>query len=537
MADYLAPFQMPTFSDDEFLEKKRGYVRENGYSITIPKFRDVVHLGMHKPMTTPEKILWYSGKRHEIGKSRQIELYYQKERSRERYQKMMASPIPNVVSSITSVLTAIDDAQDAIISLAAVGRIACFFLPRLITSVLAWPIGLLWFIATIMGLLMAPSACAMNPMACKRYLRKKLAGRSKTLKGKSRTAGKRVKAAARHEAARLKAGIKGYATSGSFMPSFSEGIQMLQVTDSIFGVGLSIGPIFGAAYDLASGGVRWAMGQDVSFKNAPSDVEVYRKASDQYNNYARWKRPKTKMTKPEFLTWKAGKVASGTWGVKSLQHDAIHQARRLHEHNYGVRKHTDWTEETLLYTNAEIACQGNQITLDHWDPVLNIEGAEHIEIEAYNEPNPLIEEMLREEGVDPASVVGWPSLGKRWATYEELQTSIAPIAADNIKHFSENCPDERLKDIAEKSATASGLMAISSMIGPEWLEIQYHAAFDIAETLLDNAYSFPPYATNEQVHEFALWTQAHEDAETRPNLRDILGYAKNTLGFEFMTKP
>jgi len=537
MADYTAPFHMPEFADDKFLEKKAAYVKEHGYSITIPKFRDIVHLGMHRPMTAQEKILMYSGRRHEIGKSRQIELNYQKERSRELYQKMMASPIPNVVSSITSILTAMDDTQDAIISLAAIGRIACFFLPRFISSVLAWPIGLLWLIATIMSLLMGPSMCALNPMACKRYMRMKLAMRANTLKGKSRTLGKRAKAAAKYEAARLKAGVKGYATSGSFMPSFAEGIQMLQVTDSIWGVGISIGPIFGCAYDLMSGGVRWAQGEKVSFKNSPSDIEVYRKAADTYNNYARWTRPKKKFTRSEFLAWKEKKIASGTWGVKSLQHNAIHQARRLHEHNYGVNRHTDFVEETLLYTSAEIATQGNQITLDHWDPVLNIEGAEHIEIEAYNEPNPLIEEMLREEGVDPDKHIAWPSLGKRWATYEELQTSIEPIATENIRYFSENCQDENLKNISEKSATACGLMAIASMIGPEWIDIQYHAAICIAETLLDKGYLFPVGIKGQQLIDFAFWMQAHEEAGTRPNLQDILGYAKNSLGFEFVTSP
>jgi hypothetical protein len=537
MADYLAPFHMPDFSDQDFLDKKASYVRDHGYSITIPRFSDIVHLGMHRPMSSQEKILWYSGRRSEIGASRQIELEYQKERSRERYQKMMSSPIPNVVSSMTSVLTAIDDAQDAIISLAAIGRIACFFLPRVIGSFLAWPVGLLWLIATIMGLLIAPSACLLNPMACKRYMRLKMAGRADTLKGKSRTVGKRAKNIAKYQKARMAAGLKGFAFSGSFYPSFSEGIQMLQVTDSIFGYGLSIGPIFGAAYDLISGGIRWAIGQDVSFRNAPSDVEVYRKASDKYHNYARWKRPKTKMTRQEFLTWKAKKIKSGTWGIKSLQHDSIHQARRLHEHNYGINRHTDWVFETLLYVSAEVAGQGNQVCLNHWDPVLNIDGKEHIEIEAYSEPNPLVEEMLMEEGVDPDSLIAWPSLGKRWASYDELQTSIAPIAAGNIKNLTENCPDVNLRAIAEMSATSLGLQAIATMIGEEWIEINHHACMDIAETLLDNNYFFPNTLVDWQIVDFALWTQAHEDAGTRPTLQEILAYAKNSLSFEFVTKP
>lgn len=558
MADYLAPFQMPKFTDAEFLEKKAEYVKKHGYSITIPKFRDIVHMGMHRPMTAQEKILWYSGQRNKISKARQIELNYQKERSRERYHKYMASPIPNVISNITSVLTAVDDAQDAIISLAAIGRLACFVLPKVIVKFLAWPIGLLWLIATIMGLLIAPSACALNPMACKRYMRLKLAMRAHSLKAKvggrkkpwhlmtatekaewkasKRTLTARAKAVAKYQKARLNAGLKGFATSGKFMPSFSEAIQMAQVTDSIWGVGISIGPIFGCAYDLMSGGVRWAMGQKVAFKNAPDDVEVYRKAADLTNNYARWKRPKTKMTRAEFLSWKESKVAAGTWGVQSKQDEAVLQATRLHQIGYGIKRRTNWVEETLFYGNAEYAAQGMQNVLNHWDPVLEIEGAEHIEIEGYNNPNPLIEEMLREEGVNPGERIGWPSLGKRWATYEEIQTSIAPIAADNIRYFSENCPDERLQAIAEMSATSCGLEAIATMVGPEWMEIQHHACIDIAEMLLDKGYSFPLTATEKQIIDFAEWTQAHEDNNSRPDLREVLGYAKNSLGFEFVTK-
>jgi len=348
--------------------------------------------------------------------------------------------------------------------------------------------------------------------------------------------GKRIKAAAKYEKARLSAGLKGYATSGKFYPSFSEAIQMAQVTDNIWGYGLSIGPIFGAAYDLISGGVRWAIGQPVSFKNAPSDIEVYRKVTDKYNNYARWKRPATKMTHSEFTDWKAKKIASGKWGIQSKQDECVLQATRLHQVGYGIKRRTNWVEETLFYANTEIAGQGMQNVLNYWDPVLNIEGAEHIEIEGYNNPNPLVEEMLREEGVDPETRIGWPSLGKRWAKYSEIQESIAPVAADNIKYFSENCPDEDLKAIAEMSATSAGLQAIASMIGPEWLEIQYHAAIDIAETLLDKRYAFPLTITEKQIVDFALWTDACEQTNTRPDLRTILAYAKNCLGFEFTTE-
>jgi len=526
---------MPKFSDEGFRERKEAYVAEHGYSITLPTFRDVVHIGLHKPITDYEKALWSSGKRSEIPHARQIELGYQKERAREKYQQMLASPIPNWKANVVSFLTAWDDAQDAFISLAAIGRIACKWLPRFLVGWLAWPIGLLWFIATIMGLLIGPSACLLNPIACKRYMRMKLAYRQGTMKGKARPWSNKVSNLAKYEKARLGAGFKGYATSGGFLPSFSEGIQMLQVTDQVYGVGVSLGPLMGMAMDLTSGGIRWLKGEKVTFKNAPSDVEVYTKVTDKMHNYARWTQPATKMTPLEFWAWKDKKIRSGTWGVRSKQDEYIQQALKLSSTGYGFPHRTDFVEEAAMYTLSEMSFQGVRNVLDWWDPVINVEGLEHIEVEAYNNENPLISEMLIEEGIDPEEGIGWPVTGKRWQTYEEIQTTIAPVAAANIRHFSETCPNEDLKAIGEMSATAAGLQAIGFIVGEQNIEIQFHAAIDIAEMLLDKRYAFPLTCTEKQITEFALWTQAHEDNNTRPNLRDILGYAKNSLGFEFIT--
>jgi hypothetical protein len=274
-------------------------------------------------MTVDEMDLWYSGRRNEIPERRLMDLYKQKAVSKDKYERMLASPIPNWVSNYTSVLTAWDNVQDVIISLAAIGRIALKFLPRFLLGWLAWPIGVLWLVASVMSMIAAPTMCILNPMACKRKMKKDLARRRKALKAKGLPPEKGTKAWAKVTKDKLKHGFKGYAKSGSFLPSFSEGIQALQVTKDIWGVGLSVGPIFGLAYDLMSGGVRWAIGQEVTFKNAPSSIEIYRKATDAKNLYARWERPTTPMTQSEFLAWKEKLETSDSLGGtnSSVLHD------------------------------------------------------------------------------------------------------------------------------------------------------------------------------------------------------------------------
>jgi len=537
MADFSAPFQMPTFSDEEHLKRKAEYVEENGYSISFPQLGDIIHLGQNKPMTEEEKILWYDKRRDEIPPARLEQLYKQKERARDKYHKMLSSPIPNWLQSYTSILTAWDNVQDVVISLAAVGRIALMFLPRAIGAWLGWPVGLLWAIASIMSTIAAPTMCALNPMHCKRKMKKEMQRRNKMLRAKGRLPERGTKAWMAMESEKLKRGFKGYAKSGGFLPSFSEGIQALQVTKDIWGVGLSIGPIFGLAYDLISGGVRWISGQDVSFKNAPSDIEIYRRAEDAKHTYARWKRPSGKMTKSEYIAWKKGRGEVRREAAATKQDDMIMRAMKLSQTTYGRFHGTNWQEEAAVYAGTEIAATGVAQILEHWNPLENVVGLEHLQIEAYNEPNPLIEEMLLEEGVDPDAGIAWPSNGKRWATYEEIQTSLAPIAAENYEYMTETCEVDNLRVIMESSAAEFGLNCMALLEGPEFLEIEYHAALDIAETLLSSSYSFPLEVTEPQITQFALWTQAHQDNETRPTLKEVLAYAKNTLGFEFTTVP
>jgi hypothetical protein len=557
MADYTAPFHMPTFSDAETLQRKADYVAKNGYTITLPTLGDIVHLGKAKPMNLEEKMLWSTGRRNEIPEKRRIEIYGQKERSKANFDRFMGSPIPNIANSITSILTAMDDTQDAIITLAALGRIAIKFVPKFIARWMLGPVGWLWLIAEIMSILMTPSMCALNPLGCKRALRaiayERIGGVGAVTKWGDEESRKaywkeRWKWRRNHPGepvpewmwpqkkyGKLVHNMERYPVSGSIIPSFAEGIQMAQVSDNIWGVGVCIGPIFGLAYDLISGGVRWVQGEKVTFKNAPDAIEIHRRAVDREHEYARWERPKGKWDRASYEIWKAKKQAAGEWKATTKQNDMVNQARRLHETYAGVLKATDYTYETAMYAFGELIGQGNNAVMDHWDPIANVEGLEHIEIEAYNPFSPLVWEVLEEEGLNPEEHIGWPSLGKRWATYEEIYSSMNPICTQNLQHLMEDCPDGRLRAIALRAGIEAGLQNWACMEGEEDIQLNYHPAINIAEMLLDKRYTFPHDITQEQLNEFGLWCQACGEVNRTPSLREILDYAKNSLGFEFTT--
>lgn len=531
MADYAAPFKLPKFTDEEYRKKKAAYVEEHGYSITFPKIGDIIHIGLNKPMTEDEKILYYSGRRNEIPKRRLDNLKRQKTRAREKYDQMLASPIPNWLTNYTSILTAWDNVQDVLITVAAIGRIAIKFLPRLAMSWFAWPIGLLWLLAAIMSTIAAPSMCVLSPMTCKRKMAKEMNRRKKMLRAKGRAPERGTTAWARMQKEKLKHGFKGYAKSGGFLPSFSETIQALQVTKDIYGVGLAIGPIFGFGYDLLSGGVRYAMGQKVTIKNSPWPVETYHKKGDSRYSYLRYAGRPTSGTKAEQLTWRQQMIRSGTTAVRNEEDFILQQALRLSQTNAGLSRRTDFQLETAMYCATDIAVNGGWSRLQDWNPMENVEGLEHIEIEAYNEPNPLIEEIMEEVGLDPDRGVAWPQLGRRWATYDHIFSSLAPIAAENFEYFTETEKNQDLLAVMENSAIESGLQSIAQLEGEDFLEIKYHAALTIAEMILGNGMAFPNDIEEEQMLAFAEWSQQYEDEDTLPSLALIEWYCEFQLDF------
>jgi len=421
MAEYTAPFHMPEFTDEAFEKKKAEYVAENGYSITFPKIEDIIKFPIYKPMTDQETTLYKKRAYGELGERRLTEILAMKSEKRQKFERMLASPTPAMAAAWASIAQSLDDAQDALLTVAVAGRIAARFLPRFLARFALGPVGWLWLIGEIMNALMQPFGCLMRPMACKRKLHRQLKRRAKG----------------------LRANMKRFTSKPGVIPSFSEAIQVAQVTKDIFGWGLSLGPIVGLASDLASGSVRYAMGQKVSLKRAPGIAEHYQKAGETAHKRIQWK-PRYGHRKQEDLC------------AKALKTMAV---------GYGIKRRTNPLEETLLYIAAECAAIGAGPQMKNWNPYLEVDGLEHIETEAPQLTNILWQEIFEEKGMNPDDFVAWPSLGKRWATYEEISASVAPIAADNFDFITNHLTGPYLPAIIEPCAIEAGLRTIALLEG------------------------------------------------------------------------
>ena len=111
MADWTAPFHTPTLTDEQFAAAKAAYVAKHGYTITIPGLSDIIKIRTEEPMTKLESYWWNHKQYDKFGPVRLEEVRRQKQKRKERYLAMLASPTPAVAQNSGSIMCAIKSAK------------------------------------------------------------------------------------------------------------------------------------------------------------------------------------------------------------------------------------------------------------------------------------------------------------------------------------------------------------------------------------------------------------------------------------------
>ena len=257
MPDWTAPFHAPEFTTDEYAKKKAEYAAKHGYQITIPGLSDIIHIGQPKPMTETE-IDHYRNRRYlNIGKKRFDEIMEMKRKKKAKYEAMLHSPTPAIVQNAGSLLCAIDDAQDAISTMAWIGRILIHFAPRILGRSFLGPVGWLLLSADILNLVMI------------------LGGMGLILPQKK----KKFHAATSSNPFTKKAKLGRASKLRQWKPTFADTVQALQTTDQVFGFGICLGPIVGLIQDITFGTMRMMGGQSVSITKYPPPFKDWHRAA------------------------------------------------------------------------------------------------------------------------------------------------------------------------------------------------------------------------------------------------------------------
>lgn len=420
MPEWLAPFHMPKFNDEQYLKAKAKYVAEKGYTITVPALSDIFHFGKTKPMDEQEKYDWRKKRWDNFSYERLEELRIDKDHKKDRMMAMLASPTPEVFSKLGAILTAVDDAQDAISTIGAIARITRKIAPKVLGRLLSGPIGALLTVNDILNLVTALGTLGTFAGFGKKT--KDIFTSSNPFSAK----------------AKIKRWRKAYGVG--WKPTFADVIQAAQTTDQIFGIGISLGPIVGFAQDIFHGMVRQSVGQKVTIRFSPHSVPEWVKLS-----YRVIKSSTTFLSLP--------------W--KSPDDDIllIMQAQAM-------------AQETIMPYQQE------------WNPldmVSNIAGSE-IHCPVPDHPTTLW--AMEELGINVQDVLGWPIIDKVWASPDELTEVYAPLVTQGVQDFVTRHNHDSMGVLATSLVADSAMYQMANLVGEEDVEYDYTVASKLASSLL-----------------------------------------------------
>lgn len=208
----------PRFEKQKFEDLKKEYTDKYGYVIKIPKLEDIIHLTPNALKTEAEI----------------------KAKKREGLMNILASPSPDFARTYSSIMTYMDNIQDATSivypALAMLTRLA----PKVFGKFL--PIAGWMMLGTdLLNFILSVGRLPFSPMGGKRLVCHMTKNNPFT------------KTAQYLRKERIR----------NYKPNIADLLQVAQVTDQFTGVGLNLGPIMGAVMDSAFGLYHYIKGDPV----------------------------------------------------------------------------------------------------------------------------------------------------------------------------------------------------------------------------------------------------------------------------------
>ena len=468
MADWAGPFHVPRMSSAKFTAMRLAYVEKHGYTVTVPGFEDIIKLKRFPPLSNEEKTLWRRRQYDQISEPRRSEIYAEKAKKKERFLAMLSSPTPDIAFAAGAIMTSIDDAQDAVSTLACIGMIVAKLMPAAAQRLVMGPLGLVMAASDIANLLNIYSHLGVSGRAQKKIKDSLTESNPFSSKGKA------------HRAARLK----------RFKPSAGNALEALQVSEDIFGIGISLGPLVGLAQDMFFGLGRTLQGKKVMVHIPPYHLQAH----DQ--------------------------IAMRCLKSSACLHFLDNKATR------------DDIINSMVGSN--LAMQVAYTYLQRWNPIDQVDGINNYEMRAPEPSCPLTLEAMQEEVMDPLSLCVWPGLNKRYATPLELSEIAQDAIVPNLERFASENKHDPESALLLRSATHFGINTIAAIEGPEQVAFDYTAMSRAVHKILDNGYVYPPDVTPFQRHKFETWIGSFEGQDYVPTFWDIHRYTRETFGFSFV---
>jgi len=521
---YKSPIALPQLTTDRFEEARRRYTAEHGYKIYIPGFEDIVKWNRHDTPTVQELAIrkladtsgtqaqyyinqlgqarwdelltlspgdpnWYTyleayDYNHALealedkdryirlmGEARYEEINELKTEKKEAYRRMLDSPTPRLARNAASVLTFIDDINDTMGTIGVVARTAhhlinSTFLKSLLRGVGGWA----FTAAELTSIMMA---LARNPIKARRLqhvVHGGLHGNPPSRKLRARVSQR----FARH-------GI-----------GHGEVIEALQVSNNMFGIGLSLGPIFSLLYDIPSGLYRHIRGEHVQVMGLPRPLLWFDKI---------WSRNLKSLAELSIVAeeWMDPIFGKGMVAAKMCT-DMVKQM-------YGPK--------SALASLPNVA--------DIETPILM-------------PSNPLTEEVIREETPNIEDFMNWPSNESKWKAILHNWDNDLPQIQEQVNGWLARNAFDMESYLCSQNAIEAGFEMSSLLDGEDSVDWKFDSTSQSFLTTLNNGWRFDEDVTEEQSRCYANLLSQYDSLNIDPGAEEVVRVSNERCGLKFTTR-
>lgn len=512
MADWLAPFHRPNMPTAEFDKLKADYIRKHGHTITIPGLEDVFHFKAEKPLTDEETYHWRHKHDTFFTADRYEEIRHMKQKRKDQFLSMLGSPSPRILNSRSAIMTSLDDAQDALSVLSSIGTLVYMAGGKAVRGLVGGPLGWLLGANDALNFVNKAMAPEQRMMAHKKRTEKATKNSPKSSKTKL-DVGKKLKDIKttdweKHRLEKVDKNMKLF-KGGNWK---GKAIEALQVTDNVYGQGISLGSLMNLPYDLLSSYVRLRRGEQINIKYPTVDVK-------------HWGRVARKLVR-DWLAFEG----SPEHYFKEEHHSPIVRTK----HQGGPSTFLNDSDYSQMYIAMFLAQQTIHMTSDIINPLDMDHDVTDLELMAPVPTNVLTLEVITEEGDRPEDGCSWPATGEKWSNARDLIEESSVNITDNMNSYCQRNAHSVTGWAASRHSTDAALYGLENLAGHGTIGIENNPSYRAVNSLQWLNYCVDQDLSSEQKRIFGDWLQRCDDKNYTPTGKEVLLFAERHCGFSFV---
>lgn len=418
------PVSKHRFTTDEFNLKKAAYVAEHGYTMYIPGFSDIFKIGLDYKPTEEEVELYRKKDITALGFDKYDQIERTMKKKKEAFLRMMSSPNPRWLDNIGSTMTFLDDINDSAGTLSVVARTAARLLPKAVGRYFMGPAGWALTLADVVNVAMTIARSPLDRITRKSYLADGY---------NMNPFSKEAKVSRSRRLKRLK-------------PSKGEVIELLQTTNNMFGIGLSLGPLVGAFLEAFTGPYRVLQGKKVTVKWPIPDFSYFERVA------------MTSITVADALAF----------GDDELSEE----------------------DHTKIYLVAEMATHVLYPIFEEYHPLDRIDGLENIILTPPRVTDPLTKLLFAEEKIDPDKFVGFPGAEDTDGSANELMDIGAERNPGGLFKYAQRNRNTDMGVLGMQAANNFTENSLALWEGADQVNVDHSAVLKACLTVIDPGWYF-----------------------------------------------